>query len=150
VEAKLRPLTERDEREKQRIQQEHQQRQLQERVGSQLSEAQTWPLFGKLAEDGTYTEFQTAVLDELKKDSAAAQAEGKRPTLSLEGAYIKVASKRMAEDENAKRARWIEETNKAPKSTAIARQSTDAPRPTGPRSSQEIARATIAKLENLV
>lgn len=147
VEERLKPLAEREEQQRQQQAQQELMRDVQARSQSQLQEAQTWPLFGKLADDGSLSEFQQAVLSELQKDSEDAAKAGQRPKLTLEGAYIRIASKRYTEDDAAKRQRLMEEISKAPKSTATPRQATDAPRSAGPRSTQDIARSVIAKLE---
>lgn len=158
VEERFKPIAEREKAEKARAETEKYREQQQQETAAQLQEAQTWPLFGPLATDGTYTEFQKAVLAELQRDSADARARGWNiqdprtkhlgPKLSLEAAYIRVAGPRFTEDDAAKRARILKELNDAPKSPALSRQTTDAPRTPGVLSTTEIARRTIAKLES--
>lgn len=150
IEERFKPIAEREKAEQARAAQERQLGEIRERTNSQLQEAQTWPLFGPMAADGSLTEFQQAVLEELKTDSDAAKASGARPKLTLEGAYIRVASKRMTEDDTAKRARLLKEIEKAPKGNpALSRQTADASaKPAGARSTADIARSVIGKLEN--
>jgi hypothetical protein len=147
MDQRFKPLQEREQQAKERERQDQLQQEIATSAKSQIVEAQNWPLFGKLAEDGSLTEFQQAVLDELKQDTDAAQKAGQRPRLTLEGAYIRVASKRMTEDDTKRRERLLKEIQNAPKSTALPRQSTDAPRTQGPRSTTDITRSVIAKLE---
>lgn len=149
IEERFKPIAEREKAEQARIAQERTMTELHERTTSQLQEAQTWPLFGPMAADGSLTEFQQAVLDELKADTDAAKTTGARPKLTLEGAYIKVASKRMTEDDATKRARLLKEIEKAPKGNpALSRQTADASaKPPSARSTSDIARSVISKLE---
>lgn len=146
MDERFKPIAEREKAEKQRADEAKWQEQLQARSASQMEEAQTWPLFGKLSADGALTEFQTAVLAELQKDTEAATAAGRKPTLSLEGAYIRASNKRISEDENTKRARILDEINKAPKSSALSRQGGDTTK-TGLRNTKDVVRETIARLE---
>lgn len=145
LDERFKPIQEREQAEQQRAEQQRIMGEVGQRTQQQMQEAQTWPLFGKLAEDGSLTEFQQAVLDELKADSAKAKTESRRPSLSLEGAYIRVASKRMTEDDAKKRERLLKEIDAAPKSTAAGRQTTDGTAKRGPRSSADIVREVIAK-----
>lgn len=156
MDERFKPIAEREKAEKARADEARFQEQLHARSVSQMDEAQKWPLFGPLAADGSLSEFQSAVLTELKKDTDAAIARGwdkqdhrtkhLSPTLSLEGAYIRASSKRISEDENTKRARLLDEINKAPKSSALSRQSVDAPK-AGPKSTADIARQVISRAE---
>ena len=149
AQAALKPVTEREQQLQERAKAEKAEGDLRGKVRSQMDEAQTWPHFGKLAEDGTYTEFQTAVLKELQADSEKATAAGRRPTLTLEGAYIRCASKLMAEDDATKRARLLAEVNKAAKaSPSVQRSGGEVPAVTKGVSTQEIAARAYAKLES--
>lgn len=147
LDARLKPWEDRDKADADRAKQAALDKQLTDRTQSTMQEAQTWPLFGPLAADGSLTEVQAAVLAELKKDSDAAQAAGKRPTLTLEGAYIRVTGPRFTEDDNARRARLLKEIGAAPKSPALARQPIDAGKPGKPASTADIARQVMSQLE---
>lgn len=147
VDERFKPFAERDKAEKARADQQKQIDTLREQTHGQMQEAQTWPLFGPLAADGTLSEFQQSVLDELKRDTAEATAAGRKPRLSLEGAYIRVAGPRWQEEDGKKRERLLKELNTAPKGSALSRQTTDTPRPAGPRSSQDVVREVLAKVE---
>lgn len=148
VEERFKPIAEREQQAKARDEERQFTDALHARTHTQMQDAQTWPLFGALAADGSLTEFQTAVLGELQKDTAEAKAAGRAPALTLEGAYIRVSSKRFTEDDATKRARLLKEIAAAPTGSALSRQTADAPRAPGPRSTAEIARQTIAKLES--
>jgi len=111
------PFAEREKAEKQREQTEKAQGEIRVKVRGQMDEAQTWPLFGKIADDGKLTEFQQEVFDAFKAD----------PTLSLHSAYMKVAGPRFNADEATVRAKVMKEMQDAPKSTALPR-SGEAPR----------------------
>lgn len=147
MDERLKPWAERDKAEQQRAQQERQMAELQTRTQEQMKEAQTWPLFGPIAADGNLTDFQAAVLGELRKDSEEAKAAGRRPTLTLEGAYIRVATPRLTEDDNARRARLLKEIQAAPKSTAVPRTGGEAPRNGGSPTTADIAARTLDRLE---
>ena len=148
VEERLKPLTAREEAAKAAEVRDRAITTAREAVNGQLSEAQTWWLFGKLADDGSLTEFQQAVLDEMKADSEKAKAENRRPKLTLEGAYIRIASKRMSEDDTTKRERLLKEINGAAKSTSTGRPSAEATAtPAGKRTTADIVRETIARAE---
>lgn len=148
IDARFKPIAEREKAAQAQQQREAQQAQIHQTTQAQMQDAQTWPLFGKLAEDGSLTEFQQSVLDELVKDTAEAKTKGTAPKLTMEGAYIRASNKRYLEDDATKRARLLKEIADAPKSSALSRQTTDAPKTIGPRSTQDIVRATIAKLES--
>lgn len=147
IDERFKPVAEREKAERERAERDRILGEARERSVSQLQEAQSWPLFGKLAEDDSLTEFQQGVLDELKKDSEAAAAAGKRPTLTLEGAYIRRASQRYTEDDTARRERLLKEINAAPKSTALPRQTTDSTGRKAPLTTADIARKVIASAE---
>lgn len=148
LDARLKPWQEREQHAKEREASDKAMGEIRERATSQMDEAQTWPLFGKLAEDGSLSEFQQSVLAELQKDSEEAKTAGHQPKLTLEGAYIRVASKRFTEDDATKRERLLKEIQGAPKSPALSRQTTDTSRTAGPRSTQEITRQVVNKLES--
>jgi len=134
VDERLKPLTEREKIEKQRAEQDSHAAVVRERTQKQMAEAQTWPMFGKLAEDGSLTPFQQEVLDHLKADKA----------LDLRGAYMKAFLPKYAEDDKAKRERIFEEMNSAPTSTAVRRTEGDAPKPSRAKTTAQIA-AEIVK-----
>lgn len=105
----------------------------------QIEEAKTWPGFA---------EHEPEILKALQADTAAARAEHRAPRLSLEGAYRQVVIARLTEDNGKTRERLLKELQAAPTGTALPRQTADAPRTAGPRSTTEIARSVISKLES--
>ncbi len=109
-----------------------------DRTSQQLTEAATWP---------GWEDHKADILKALQDDSAAAQAKGTRPQLSIEGAYRKVVMAKLLEDDTKKRERLLKELNAAPKSPALSRQTADQPRTPGVRSTREIARGVIGNLE---
>lgn len=146
ADARLKPITEREKKAAEDAKVAEWETQKRERTQSTLKEAQGWAYFGKLAEDGSLTEFQTSVLEELRKDSAEAEAAGRRPSLSLEGAYLRVATPRIAEDDAKKRARWAEEHNRAAKaSPTVGRTGGETPR-VGPSDTHSIASRVYDRL----
>jgi len=147
MEARLKPITERERATKEREHAEHIATDVRQRTTSQMEEAQTWPLFGPLAKDGSLNEVQAAVLAELKKDSDAAKAAGRRPTLSMEGAYIRVTKDGVIADRNKVRGEVIKELQNAPKGTAVARTGGEAPRQQSLLTTADIAARTLARLE---
>jgi hypothetical protein len=138
ISEKLKPYEEMTKAEKARIQSEQALQQVRTRTQEQIAEAQTWPGF---------KDHEAAILKALQDDSAKAKSEGRRPTLSLEGAYRQVVVARLTEDDNAKRARILKELQSAPKSTSVPRTTNESPRPTGGSSTAEVAARTLARLE---
>lgn len=136
LDARLKPLTEREQADKERADMETRRQQTEARATDLLKEAQTWPMFGSFAADGTLTPFQQEVLAAFKAD----------PKLTLHQAYMKVATPKWSADRNAVRQELIEEQNKAPRSTAVTRTAEPA-RTVGPVSTRDIAARTLAALE---
>ncbi len=148
AEAALKPVTEREKQAQEREQQTKASESLQTRTRATMAEAQSWPHFGKLPEDGTLTPFQADVLKELQADSDQAKAAGKPPSLTLERAYIRVVSKLMAEDDKTKRAKILAEVNKAAKAApSVPRSGGEVPPPTKAATTSEIAARALARLE---
>jgi hypothetical protein len=113
-----------------------------------MKEAEAWPLFGPMAADGSLNEVQQAVLGELKKDSDAAMAAGRRPTLSLEAAYIRVTSQRLSGGEQAMRAKLLKEMSAAASaSPTVGRSGAEAVRAPAAHDTRSIAERTLARLE---
>lgn len=137
IDAKLKPFAEREQQEKARQAQETQMATLREKTTKQMTEAQTWPLFGQLPADGSLTPFQQEVLGALQADK----------TLDLRGAYMKVAMPRLMEDDAKKRERLLKEINAAPKSTAITKGGAEIQRQTGPTTTADIAARAYERLE---
>jgi hypothetical protein len=137
LDSKLKPFTEREQQAAQREKAQQAQAQAREKAQSQMTEAQTWPLFGPIASDGKLSEFQNEVMQAYLADKS----------LDLRGAYMKVALPRLTEDDNAKRARLLKEQATAPKAPALSRSGGESMRKAGPRTTVEIAREAIAKLE---
>lgn len=94
---RLKPWEERDKQEQERANAQRLEQAKQQRYAEMMAEAQTWPLFGKLADDDQLTPFQQEVLDILQKD----------PTISFHSAYMKAAGPKLSSRESL-----IEEMNK--------------------------------------
>lgn len=139
LDARLKPFQDRAEQDQQRAKQTQQAEAIHARTSQQLEDAATWTGWAEHKDD---------ILKALQADSAEAEKAGGTPKLSLEGAYRKVVMAKLLEDDGKKRERLLKEIHDAPKSSALSRQTTDAPKTTGPRSTQDIVRATIAKLES--
>jgi hypothetical protein len=139
VDERLKPYADRDKADQERAAADQAQAAVTERARSQAAEARTWPNF---------TEYEPDILKKLAADTEQARAAGKRPTMTAREAYLEVHAERLAADDTTKRARWAEEVNKAPKSTAVGRTGAEVTRPAGPRTSREIVQATIAQLES--
>jgi hypothetical protein len=135
LDAKLKPLTEREQRFQQEAQQREHEQQLRSRTQKELAEAQTWPMFGPLAADGTLTPYQQEVLDELKRDKR----------ITLRQAHLEV--ERRHQEPDKVRARLLAELKQAPKSTSVSRGPTDTPRPAGPTSTADVAARVMERLE---
>lgn len=138
IDAKLKPLTEREQQERQRQERDALDRQHGERVSKLMTEAQSWPLFGQIAKDGTLTPFQQEVMDAFMGDKS----------LTLHAAYMQVALPRLTEDDTKKRERLLKEIETAPKAPATPRGPSDGTKRAGPMSTTEIARSVISKLES--
>jgi hypothetical protein len=143
MDAKLKPWEEREKAAKE----SDERRALVQQMRDKMQEAQGWTGFGQLAADGTLSEFQQAVLDRLKQDTAAAKAAGRRPSMTLREAYLEVRAERLSTDHNTVREAVLKELNDAPKSPTLARQSVDSPKSSRPMSTAEIARSVITQLE---
>jgi hypothetical protein len=138
IDQRLKPIEDRAKTEEQRAQEQRVAEQLEQRVGKQMQEAKAWP---------AWAEYESDVLAALQKDSAAAKAANRRPTMTLREAYLEVKASRMETDHGKVRDRVLAELKLAPKSTAIGRQPTDAPSKTGPKSSADIVRAVVSQME---
>ncbi|MES2178480.1 MAG: hypothetical protein V4550_11530 [Gemmatimonadota bacterium] len=139
VDERFKPIAEREKSEQQRAEQAKAVQAIEARTAQQLTEAETW---------AGWADHKADILTALQEDSAEAAKTGDKPKLSLEGAYRKVVVAKLLEDDGKRRERLLKEIQAAPKSPALGRQSTDAPRTPGVRSTTEIARQTIAKLES--
>jgi hypothetical protein len=146
VDERLKPITERERAQQEEAERASRTSALETSTRQQMTEAQSWPGFGTLAADNSLTPFQQEVLTELANDTAKARAANRRPTMTLRQAYLEVHARQLAADDTARRAKWIEETNAAPRSTSVTRGGAESTRPRGPRSTEEIAREQIARL----
>jgi hypothetical protein len=149
VDERLKPWTEREKQAQEREKLTQAETAVKERTQSTLKDAQSWPLFGPMAPDGSLNDVQAAVLEELRKDSAEAKAAGRPPRLSLSEAYIRVTSSRFTEDDNKRRARILKEVSTAAKATpGVPRSADGIPKAAGPASTADIARRTLERLES--
>jgi hypothetical protein len=135
MDQRMKPFADREKAEKERAAHEQMQEQVRTKTRGMLDEAQTWPLFGPLAADKSLTPFQQEVLDTLKAD----------PAISLHQAYMKVVAPRFAEDDAARRARYAQEQNTAPRSTSITRTGAEPIAANKPRTTEDIAREVIMR-----
>ena len=123
------------------------QRQILERSQTQMQTATSWPGFGSMAQDGSLSDFQTAVLGRLQQDSQQAQQRGERPSMSLREAYLEVYAEGLSTDHNAVREEVIRGLRTAPKAPALTRQGLDAPKAPGPMSTADAAARVLARME---
>lgn len=140
VDERLKPIAEREKAAHAR----EQEAEIAGRARGLMTEAQTWPMFGQIAADGTLTPFQQEVLTELQKDREAAEAQQRRPTMTVRQAYLEVHARHQEPDKM--RERLIAELKTAPKAPALAPQGADT-RSTKPQTSSDIARKVVADLE---
>jgi hypothetical protein len=138
IDERLKPIEERDKAARERAAQAQAVEQVRTRAVSQIEAAKQWP---------NWAEYEADVLKALQADSEAAQAESRPPRMTLREAYLEVHAKYLAADDTTKRQRLIDEANKAAKSTAVTKGGVESTRPAAPRSTADIARATIAQLE---
>jgi hypothetical protein len=145
LDERLKPIEEREQSAKAERERAAFQDHAREQVRGLMAEAQTWPLFGQIAADNTYTPFQTEILTELKKDRETAEAAGRRPAMSLRQAYLEVYARHQEPDKI--RERLLQEINAAPKSTAVVGGNPDGRASNKPRSTSDIVRQVIGTLE---
>lgn len=139
LDARLKPFADREKAEKERAEHSKAVEAVQTRTNQQLADAETWP---------GWADHKPEILKALQEDSAQATAEKRRPSLSLEGAYRKVVVAKLLEDDGKRRARLLKEIQDAPKSSALSRQTADSTKTPGVRSTVDIARSVIGKLES--
>lgn len=119
--------------------------QLQQTVQTTIQEAEKWEEFGPMAQDGSLSPFQMAVLEKLKADSAAAQKAGRRPTMSLRQAYLEALNEKRAADlKNAEATALQRLQSSGPTLTRTAPDTTKGP---APRSTSDIAARVLQRLE---
>jgi hypothetical protein len=140
---RLKPWEDRDKQ----AQQQQAQRQIMERSQGQMQTATSWPGFGAMAQDGSLSDFQTAVLGRLQQDSQQAAQRGERPSMSLREAYLEVYAEGLSTDHNAVREEVIRGLRTAPKAPALTRQGLDAPKAPGPMSTADAAARVLARME---
>lgn len=135
---KLQPYHERLQAEQEHAQRQRAEHQLRERTTAIVDKVKTWPRFA---------EHEATILDILQKDTAESQARGVPPQKSVYDAYIEAVVPKLAGDHNSVREQVLRELNGAPKSTSVGANGAEATRNPGPRTTQEIARRTMAQLE---
>lgn len=138
LDQRLKPIEDRAKSEEQRATERRQIEQLDRRVNTQIDEAKAWP---------GWSDYEGAILETLQKDSAAAKAAGRRPTMTLREAYLEVKASRLQTDHDKVRDQVLAGLQTAPKSTATGRQTTETPAKTGQKSSADIVRAVVAQME---
>lgn len=112
---------------------------IQERSSAQIARARTWPRFA---------EHEEAIVKALQEDSQHAEATGQPMKYgSIHDAYMDLVMPHLTGDHNKVRETVMKELNAAPKSTSVG---TTGPEPTkapGQRTTEEIARRAMARLE---
>lgn len=147
VDERLKPLAEREKAEQSRVETERAFQQVHQRATESIKEAESWPLFGKY-DPNNLNEVQQEIMAALKADSDAAKAAGRRPTMSLHSAYMKVVGPKLMADDQTRRERLLKELNGAPRSTSVPRAGGEQVKaPTGPLSTTDITARTLARLE---
>jgi len=143
LDQRLTPI-ERQVKERERAQQEQAQYAA---IQTTIQKATEWPGFGPLAEDGSLTPFQQAVLDKLREDSQQAARERRRPSMSFRQAYLEVYAEKMTADSGRMRETVLREVAQAPKAPALSRSAGEAPKVTGPRTTADAAARALSRLE---
>jgi hypothetical protein len=152
LDERLKPIEERSKAEQQRAKDYEDRVAMQARTSEQMQEAQSWPMFGQITPNQPLTSFQNEVLAELRKDSAAAEAESQRlgkhvaPRMTMRQAYLEVYARHQEPDKV--RARVLEEIKGAKPAPALSRQSGDSQRQPGPVSTRDIVQRVVAQAES--
>lgn len=144
IEARFKPLEERDKAAQQQAARQQAEREQGQRLQAQMQAAQAWPGFGTIGAE--LTDFQSAVLAKLQQDSQQAAARRERPTMSLREAYLEVYAEQLSTDRNAVRADVLKGLKTAPAAPALSRQPVDSPRAPGPVSTADVASKVIDRL----
>lgn len=145
VDARLKPITERDKQAKADAELARVRQEQQTRSQQTIAQMQTWEHFGPLAADGTLTPFQQAVMDVLRADSEQAKKENRRPMVTAREAYLEALAKKLAADATAVRGQVLAEMNAAPRSTSVPAQSVGITKP-GQRSGEDVVREALTKI----
>lgn len=125
----LKPITQREQQEKERLQLESA---ASERRQQAIAKAETWPGFKEHIK-----EIEAAMAE----DSAQAKTTGQYKIQSLHDAYIQVVVPKLANQ----REQILKEMQAAPTSTSIPRNAGETPKPSRPRTIEEIAREVVTK-----
>lgn len=94
-----------------------------------------------------WLQHKDAVQKLLSEDSEQAKTSGQFQIRTIREALLIARNQYLSADDAAKRQRWIQESNSAPKSTAVARPGVERTAKPGPRPSKDIVRETIERLE---
>jgi len=137
LQERLAPLTQAHEEQQRRQAYEQAQTQMRERVRTQMDEAVQWP---------NWNDYADAVLEKLQADTAEAQKSGGRPKMTLREAYLEAKADYLSQGVNQARERVLGDLQHAPRATGV-RSNGEIPRQVGPRTTQDIARANLARAE---
>jgi len=138
AEALVKPLMESAKQEQTRLAEEKSHQAIRDRARTQITEAESWPMFGKY-DASNPTEFQLEVLKVLQEDTDK--------KISLRQAYLEVKAKRLetASDPTTVRAQVLSELQTAPRSTSVPRQGPEGLAKPGRRTTEDIAREVLAR-----
>jgi hypothetical protein len=135
---RLAPLLSRAQAEEQAQRRQRVEAMLVERTSATLAKARTWPKFN---------ENEAAILKVLQEDTAASEAAGVPPQLTVHDAYMQVVPQTFSADHNKVREQVLRELQAAPRSTAVSGNGAEPVRAPGPMTTEEIARRAMARLE---
>jgi hypothetical protein len=138
LEERLKPYAERVKAEESRAAQARVDAVIAERSQSQITRAKSWP---------KWAEHEEAILQALRADSEEAERTGQPFKLSLHDAYMQVVMPHLVTDHGAIRESVMRELNTAPRSTSVGATGPEPTRTPGVRTTQEIARRAMARLE---
>lgn len=126
VDEKLKPITEREKTAKERVEAEQAQQALVERTRGQIAQAQTLP---------NWKDYEPDILKLLQDDTAKAQSERRRPTMTLMEAYWQTRATKARET-------MLTEIKDAPPAPTVQRSSGTIPKPRQ-ESTADVARSVL-------
>src|SRR5262245_43764139 len=138
MDERMKPIAEMRERAARAEAQAQFEQHIQARSQAQIERAKTWPKFA---------EYEPQILKVLQDDSAQAEKNGTAPQLSLHDAWMQVVLPVLTGNHNQVRESVMKELNGAPKSTGVGQTGPEPTRAPAQRSTEEIARRAMARLE---
>lgn len=138
-EDKLKPYADREKALKEREERDAVERRISERGQAQIARAKTWP---------KWQDHEAAILKALQDDSAESERTGQPMKYgSIHDAYIDIVMPHLTGDHNKVRESVMRELNQAPRSTSVGTTGNEPVRAPSQRTTEEIARRALARLE---